>query len=45
MRAHFGYNEVAMALKSFVRNEALSKPNIKDGVAMRFWEEHYLDAA
>lgn len=45
MRAHFGYNEVAMALKSFVRNEALDRPKIKDGVAMRFWEEHYLDAA
>ncbi len=43
MRAHFGYNEVAMALRSFVLQEPLQEPVLRDGVALRYWEEYYVD--
>ena len=45
MRAHFGYNEVEMALRSFVLGETLSPPQVREGVALRFWEETYLEKA
>ena len=43
MRAHFGYNEVEMAIRDIVRDEPVPQPKIKPGVALRFWEEMYLD--
>jgi carbamoyl-phosphate synthase large subunit len=42
MRAHFGYNEVEMAIRSFVLNEPLPPPSLVYGTALRYWEEVYL---
>lgn len=42
MRAHFGFNEVEMALRE-VRGEVVPAPRITSGWAMRFWEEIYYD--
>ena len=43
MRAHFGYNEVEMAIRDLVRDEPVPPPKITSGRALRFWEEMYLD--
>jgi sugar transferase EpsL len=43
MRAHFGYNEVEMAIRDLVLNEPVPPPIIKPGIALRFWDETYLD--
>lgn len=43
MRAHFGYNEVEMAIQDLVLGEPVPVPEIKLGVALRYWEEMYLD--
>jgi carbamoyl-phosphate synthase large subunit len=43
MRAHFGFNEVEMALRDLVRDERVPAPKITSGWAMRFWEETYYD--
>jgi carbamoyl-phosphate synthase large subunit len=43
MRAHFGYNEVEMAIRDLVRKELVPQPKISSGLALRFWEECYLD--
>jgi carbamoyl-phosphate synthase large subunit len=43
MRAHFGYNEVQMAIRDLVRDEPVPPPKITSGRALRFWEEMYLD--
>ena len=42
MRAYFGYNEVAMAIRNYVWGEALEPPTVTPGVALRYWAEHYL---
>lgn len=42
MRAHFGYNEVEMALRCYVLGESITPPLPRLGVALRFWEELYL---
>lgn len=44
MRAHFGYNEVEMALRDFVLGEPVPAPVVRPGIALRFWDETYLDA-
>lgn len=44
MRAHFGFNEVEMALRDFVLGEPVPAPVIRPGIALRYWEETYLDA-
>ena len=44
MRAHFGYNEVEMAIRDLVRHESVPPPRIIQGRALRFWEEMYIDA-
>jgi len=44
MRAHFGFNEVEMALRSFVLGERLKPPQVRPGVALRYWNEHYLES-
>jgi carbamoyl-phosphate synthase large subunit len=43
MRAHFGYNEVEMALRSFVLGETITAPAPRRGIALRFWEETYIE--
>ena len=43
MRAHFGYNEVEMAIRDLVRGEPVPEPKVTSGRALRFWEELYLD--
>ena len=45
MRAHFGYNEVEMAIRDLVLDEPLPARKITSGQALRFWEELYLDDA
>ena len=43
MRAHFGYNEVEMAIRDLVHDEPMAEPRISSGRALRFWEEMYID--
>lgn len=46
MRAHFGFNDVEMALRHFVLGEtAPDLPVITSGVALRYWNEMYIDPA
>ncbi|HKS67493.1 MAG TPA: ATP-grasp domain-containing protein [Candidatus Acidoferrales bacterium] len=46
IRARFGFNEVDFALRHFVLGEAPSDlPVVKSGVALRYWNEMYLDPA
>ncbi|RME40413.1 MAG: ATP-grasp domain-containing protein [Caldilineae bacterium] len=42
MRAHFGYNEVEMALRCFVLGEDVRPQAPRPGIALRYWEEMYL---
>jgi carbamoyl-phosphate synthase large subunit len=41
MRAHFGFNEVEMAIRDFALQESVPAPAISGGVALRYWEEVY----
>lgn len=43
LRAHFGYNEVDMALRDLALGESVPPPQVRQGVALRFWEEMYLE--
>lgn len=43
IRAHFGFNEVEMALRDLVLGEPVPPPVTRTGTALRFWEELYLD--
>jgi len=43
MRAHFGYNEVEMAIRDLVLDEPVPAPRTTTGTALRFWEEMYFD--
>ena len=43
VRAHFGFNEPEMALRSFYYNQKLDKPLITSGVAFRYYEEVFID--
>lgn len=43
IRAHFGFNEAEMAIRSFVLGESLPEPVIRDGVALRYEEEVFLE--
>ena len=43
MRAHFGYNEVEMAIRDLLLDEPVPPPKVGTGLALRFWEEQYLD--
>lgn len=46
MRAHFGFNDVEMALRHFVLGEVTPDlPVITSGVALRYWNEMYIDPA
>ncbi len=43
MRAHFGYNEVEMALRSLVLGQPIQAATPKAGIALRYWTETYID--
>jgi carbamoyl-phosphate synthase large subunit len=43
IRAHFGFNEPAMALRSFFYNEEIPPPVVSAGVAMRYHEEVFIE--
>ena len=43
IRAHYGFNEPEMAIRSHHLGEALSQPMIREGVALRYVEEVFLD--
>ncbi len=43
VRAHFGFNEPAMALYSFFYEEAVPPPAVRSGVAMRYHEEVFIE--
>lgn len=45
VRAHFGFNEPAMALLSFFYREAVPKPMVRTGIAMRYHEEVFIEGA
>ena len=45
MRAHFGYNEVEMAVRDFVLHEPVPVPHPRAGTALRYWGEMYFDDA
>ena len=44
MRAHFGFNEVEMAIRDLALGEDVPAPVIRPGIALRFWDEVYLRA-
>jgi carbamoyl-phosphate synthase large subunit len=43
VRAHFGFNEPEMALKSFYYQEDIPAPHIRSGIALRYHEEVFVD--
>lgn len=43
IRAHFGFNEPAMAVARFVLNKVLLPPRVRTGLALRYWEEQYIE--
>ena len=45
VRAHFGFNEPAMALLSFFYKEEVSSPTVRVGIAMRYHEEVFIEGA
>jgi carbamoyl-phosphate synthase large subunit len=46
MRARFGFNDVEFALRHFVRGEpAVDLPVVTSGIALRYWNEMYVDPA
>ncbi|HEV3409603.1 MAG TPA: ATP-grasp domain-containing protein [Chthoniobacterales bacterium] len=45
MRAHFGFNEVEMAIRDLVLDEPVPQPKLSTGLALRFWEEMYVKDA
>mgnify|MGYP002631146320 CR=1 FL=1 len=45
MRAHFGFNEVEWAIRHFVLGEdMIDLPLVTEGIALRYWNELYIDA-
>lgn len=45
VRAHFGFNEPAMALRSCYYQEDLPSPVVRTGIALRYHEEVFVDNA
>ena len=45
VRAHFGFNEPAMALLSFFYKEDVLAPIVRSGIAMRYHEEVFIEGA
>lgn len=44
VRAHFGFNEPAMALYSFFYKESVPPPEVRSGIAMRYHEEVFIES-
>lgn len=44
IRAHFGFNEVEMAIRDFALAQSVPVPVVRPGIALRFWDEVYLGA-
>lgn len=44
VRAHFGFNEPAMALQAYFYGEEPSQPQLLKGIAMRYHEEVFVDS-
>jgi carbamoyl-phosphate synthase large subunit len=45
VRAHFGFNEPDMAVRSYLFGEELQQPKIRNGIALRYHEEVFVDGA
>jgi len=45
IRAHFGFNEPEMAIRTYLLREQLELPVIKKGLALRYLEEVFVDNA
>jgi carbamoyl-phosphate synthase large subunit len=46
MRARFGFNDVEAALRHYVLDEpAVDLPAVTEGIAVRYWNELYVDGA
>lgn len=46
IRAHYGFNEVDAALRHFVLDEEdVTLPLVTEGLALRYWNEMYIDPA
>jgi carbamoyl-phosphate synthase large subunit len=43
VRAHFGFNEPEMAIRSYLLGENLEQPDIRTGVALRYLEEVFIE--
>ncbi|MEO5333867.1 MAG: ATP-grasp domain-containing protein [Magnetococcus sp. YQC-5] len=43
VRALFGFNDVEMAVRCFLRNERVEQPAIRMGRVLRYWEEILID--
>jgi len=43
IRAHFGFNEVEMAVTEHARGRPVPPPTLSTGTARRFWAEQYVD--
>ena len=44
IRAHYGFNDVDIALRHYILNESVGQlPPITSGVALRYWNEIYVD--
>ena len=43
VRSYFGFNEPAMAIKNYFLGEKLSNPEIREGLALRYLEEVFID--
>lgn len=43
IRAHFGFNEPEMAIRSYLLGEPISPPELRRGTALRYVEEVFLD--
>lgn len=44
IRAHFGFNEPAMAVENFIFHKTPTPSPISQGIALRYWEEKYINA-
>lgn len=42
IRAHFGFNDVEMTIRHFLRDETARLPKITRGIAFRYWNEAYI---
>lgn len=43
VRAHFGFNEPEMAIRSFILGEKIEPPEIRTGLALRYLEEVFIE--